>query len=116
MGISKDRFGRFMRAAVVSGLLSAAGLVAVAGPVHAQDPSDPSDPAGEPSDPSDPSGTTGGTDGGTTTGGTDLGTTTGGVSGSGSLPTTGTSSTVLLLAGTGAGAGVLALRKVASRT
>ena len=117
MGISKDRFGRFLRAAVVSGALGAAGLVVAAGPVHAQasDPSDPSDPAepSDPSDPSDPSGTTGGTDGGTT----DVGaTTTGGVGGSGTLPSTGMDSSVFLLAGAGAGAGVLALRKVANRT
>ena len=115
MGISKDRFGRFLRAAVVSGALGTAGLVVAAGPVHAQasDPSDPSDPA-EPSDPSDPGGTTGGTDGGTT----DVGatTTTGGVGGTGTLPSTGMDSSVFLLAGAGAGAGVLALRKVANRT
>lgn len=111
MGISRDRFGRFVRAAVVSGLLGAAGLVVAAGPVHAQ-ASDPSDPAAEPSDPSDPGD---GTTGGTTTGGTDFGTT-GGVGSGGSLPTTGVETGLFLLAGAGATAGALAMRRVASRT
>ena len=98
MGISKDRFGRFVRAAVVSGLLGTAGLTFIAAPpVHAQsDPSDPPAPS-DPSDPSDP-GTTGGTTGGTTDG------TTGGTLGvqpsTGGLPETGGSAAPLALGGT----------------
>ena len=37
VSMSTDGLGKFVRAAVVSGLLGAAGLVAVAGPAHAQD-------------------------------------------------------------------------------
>ncbi len=117
VGISKDNLGRYVRAAIVSGLLGAAGFgLVTAGPVYAQsdpsDPAEPSDPAG-PSDPSDP-----GTDGGTDSsvdggiGGTDLGV---GGSDSGILPNTGGDSSLVLLAGAGAAAGAAALR-VARRT
>ena len=108
MGISRDRVGRFVRAAVVSGLLGAAGLVVAAGPVHAQDSA--SDGASDGADDSASDGASDGADdGGTaTTGGTTTGgTTTGGTGsiGGGSLPTTGGSATTPLVLG-GAAAGI----------
>lgn len=114
MGISKDRLGRFVRAAVVSGLLGAAGLTITATSVYAQ--SDPSDPAA-PSDPSDPSdpGTTGGTTGGTTDGTTtssDLGV----APSTGGLPDTGGSATApLALGGAAVGVALAGRRLLAAR-
>ena len=96
MGISKDRLGRLVRAAVVSGLLGTAGLTFIAQPVHAQ--SDPSDPApSDPSDPSDPG--TGGTTGGTTDSSTTGGTTSGVQPSTGGLPNTGGTAAPLALGG-----------------
>jgi hypothetical protein len=104
VGISKDRLGRFVRAAVVSGLLGAAGLTITATSVYAQsDPSDPPAPS-DPSDPSDP-GTTGGTTGGTTDGTTTDGSDLGVAPSSGGLPDTGGSATAPLALG-GAAIGV----------
>ena len=97
MQMSTDGLGKFVRAAVVSGLLGAAGLVAVAGPVQAQDPS----PSPSPSP----------TSGGTGTGGTDGVTTTTRDTGD-ALPETGMDMSSVVLLGGAAVAGTLGLRRL----
>ncbi len=121
MGISKDRLGRFVRAAVVSGLLGAAGLMVTAGPVHAQDGA--SDGASDGADDGASDGaddgasdgaSDGATDGGTATGGTTTGGTTTGttaVGAGGGLPQTGNDATAPLLLGGSAVAIALAGRR-----
>jgi hypothetical protein len=95
--MSTDGLGKFVRAAVVSGVLGTAGLVAVAGPVHAQD-----------------NGTDNGTDSGTGSSTTAAPTTTRG--GSGNLPNTGgVAGTSLALGGAAVGIALAGRRLLASR-
>lgn len=113
MGTSKKSGSRWLRAIVVSGLLSGAGMAVVAHPVHAQsDPSDPSDPAGpsDPSDPSDPgSGLPGDADTPVATPDTDL------VS-SGEFAMTGGDSELLLLGALGLAGAAVTTRRYARRS
>jgi len=104
--ISKSTLSRCVRAVAVGGLLSAGGILLVATPSFAQS---------DPSDPSDPSGTTTTTAfDDTTTTTSDFGTTSGG--GEDALAQTGGESTMLLLAGLGAGTGALVLRRASRST
>ena len=116
MSMSSDGLGKFVRAAVVSGLLGAAGLVAVASPAHAQDNgsdngsdagADNGSDAGNGSDNGSDAGAT--TTGGTTTGGTAEATT-------GDLPVTGANAgATLALGGAAAGIALGARRLLAAR-
>ena len=108
--MSTDGLGKFVRAAVVSGVLGAAGLVAVAAPVQAQDNGTDTD-----------NGTDNGTENGTDNG-TDQGTggpTTAAPSttqGNGNLPNTGgVAGTSLALGGAAVGIALAGRRLLASR-
>ena len=105
MSMSSDGLGKFVRTALVSGLLGAAGLVAVAGPAHAQD-----------------NGTDNGTDNGSDAG-TDSSATTAttaapstGNAGNDNLPLTGsTAGTTLVLGGAAVGVALAGRRLLAAR-
>ena len=115
MGFSKSKLSRFVRAAVVSGLLGAAGLTITAAPAMAGGASDgasdgTSDGASDgASDGVDDGGTDGGTAGGTTAvGASDLGTD--------SLPLTGGNAAVpLALGGAAVGIVIVGRRLLASQ-
>jgi len=96
VSMSTDGLGKFVRTAVVSGLLGAASLVAMAGVADAQSPS----PSPSPS-PTSTTGGTGGTTGGVTT------TTKGG-----SLPITGMDLGTTLAVGGVALAGAIGVRRI----
>jgi len=106
VGTPKNTPNRFVRAVIVSGMLGAAGLMAVASPAAAQsDPSDPSDPSGSTT-------TTIFEDTTTTTTGSDFSS----PADTGSMAETGGESAMLLLAGLGAGTGAVVLRRATRST
>ena len=104
MGISNKRHGRAVRAAIVSGLLSTAGLVMLGQPASAQ--SDPSDPSDTPT-------TTTTTFASTTTTSSSVGA--GGLANAGGFANTGGNSELLLVGGLGLGAAAVAARRYAGR-